>query len=280
MTTIDTAASSKPLLPNVTLCAVSSSNVSATVRALEASLDQVEFADALLFTDADLAALGISASPKITTVEIEAIRSSAQYSQFVLEKLVDHIRTDYCLIAQWDGHVIDGARWREEFLDFDYVGASWPQFDDKMQVGNGGFSLRSRQLMEACRDERFQPHNPEDIAVCRTNRPYLEGIGMRFAPVEVADRFAAERSGDPETSFGFHGAFLMPQVLGTDQFWAVYRKLDDRTSLWRDLPVVAGAMLRGNLGLFRAAALALGWLRSLAFTSSVQGRSSNQNSEV
>jgi outer membrane protein OmpA-like peptidoglycan-associated protein len=46
------------------MCAVSSTNVTATIRALEASLAQIDVAEALLFTDADPAAFGtpISAS--------------------------------------------------------------------------------------------------------------------------------------------------------------------------------------------------------------------------
>ena len=37
----------------------------------------------------------------------------------------------------------------------DYIGAPWPHFRDGHNVGNGGFSLRSRRLLEACRELPF-----------------------------------------------------------------------------------------------------------------------------
>ena len=232
-------------LPQVTLCAVSSSNVSATISALEASLAQVSFGDAILFTHGDPRADHPEMDPGIRVVPIDRLDSSAAYSMFVLARVVDHIRTDHCLIVQWDGHVIDAARWRPEFLEYDYIGARWPQFDDGRDVGNGGFSLRSRRLMEACRAPEFETHHPEDIAICRTNRAALERQGMRFASGELADEFAAERAGSPASSFGYHGVFLMPRILGADGFWQIYRTLDERSSMRRDYPVLVRGLRDG-----------------------------------
>ena len=47
----------RPALPQVTLCAATSVNVKATLRALEASLAQVDFAICKLFTDAPVHAV-------------------------------------------------------------------------------------------------------------------------------------------------------------------------------------------------------------------------------
>jgi len=221
-------------LPQVTICAVSSTNVAATVRALETSLAQIAFAEAILFTHASPANLLPGGRTDIRVVEIERLNSSAAYSEFLLAQLASHVRTSHCLIVQWDGHVIDAARWRPKFLDYDYIGARWPQFGDGRDVGNGGFSLRSRRLMAACGASGFKAHHPEDLSICRTNRAFLEDHGMRFAPGELADEFAAERAGDPASSFGYHGVFLMPRVLGADIFWEVYRTLDERSSLKPD----------------------------------------------
>lgn len=242
-------------LPSVTLCAVSSSNLEATVQALQISLAQIDFADALLFTDRDPASLGLDAASDIRVIPIDPIRSSEAYSRFMLEKLADHIRTDHGLIVQWDGHVIDAARWQDAFLEYDYIGASWPQFDDGHEVGNGGFSLRSRRLMDACGAREFKAHHPEDVAIGRTNRALLESLGLRFAPVEIADQFSAERTGDPALTFGYHGVFLMPQVLGAERFWQTYKKLSDRGTLWVDFGKLLGAVLRGQRGVSRVLAL-------------------------
>jgi hypothetical protein len=223
-------AAARLALPQVTVCAVTSVNVKATLRALEACLDAVDFAACKLFTDA--------ASPlarsDIAVVPIGRLESSAAYSQFLLAELVDHVATSHCLVVQWDGHVLDARRWRPEFLEYDYIGASWPQFDDGHDVGNGGFSLRSRRLMQACREPGFCSGHPEDTTIARTNRDWLERRGMRFAPRELADLFAAERAGDPGASFGYHGVFNMPGAIGVDAFWDVYRGLDDRGTVRRD----------------------------------------------
>jgi hypothetical protein len=235
-------------LPQVTLCAVTSVNVAATVRALEASLRQVCFGACRLLTDAQVH----PAHPEMEVVPIAPLRSSSAYSDFMLTSLADHIDTTHCLIVQWDGHLLDAGRWQDTFLDYDYVGASWPQFDDGHDVGNGGFSLRTRRLMELCRDPAFVPVHPEDVAIGRTNRAWLEGQGMRFAPRDLADIFAAERTGDPGRTFGYHGVWNMPGAIGVEAFWQVYRQLDERGTLKRDFGSLLRDVVHGPSGLRRA----------------------------
>ncbi len=234
------------LLNDVTMCAVSSTNVSATIEALETSLRYIDVAEAILFTDMDLRGFGLALSDRIRLVRIDRISSSQAYSHFILERLVDYVQTSHCLIVQWDGHVIDPDRWQPEFLDYDYIGASWPQFDDGHNVGNGGFSLRSRKLMKACRHPDFAGHHPEDVAIGRTNRHFLEKAGLRFAPANLADNFSTERAGDPAKSFGYHGVFLMPKVLGADRFWRIYLTLDEYTSLRHDFRALLRSLLAGE----------------------------------
>ena len=227
-------------LPQVTLCAVTSVNVTATIRALEACLEQVAFAECKLLTHATL-----EPHPEIRVVPISRLGSSAAYSDFVLSQLVDHVKTSHCLIVQWDGHVLNACKWRAEFLDYDYIGASWPQFTDGHDVGNGGFSLRSRRLMEACRHREFCPLHPEDLAIGRANRDWLEAKGLRFAPRELADIFAAERAGDPAFSFGYHGVFNMTHALGVERFWDIYRDLDEPGNVYHDLGGILRDVARG-----------------------------------
>ena len=234
-------------LPRVTLCAASSVNVAATVRALEACLAQIDFAACKLFTDVSVR----PGHPGIEVVPIGRLSSSVAYSDFLLTQLVDHVETSHCLVVQWDGHVLDAGRWRAEFLDYDYIGARWPQFGDGHDVGNGGFSLRSRRLMEACREPEFLGGHAEDIAIGRTNRDWLEGRGMRFAPAALADLFSAERAGDPAASFGYHGIFNMPRAIGMDAFWQVYCELDDLGTVRHDFFGMLRTVGRGSGGLSR-----------------------------
>ena len=235
-------------LPQVTLCAATSVNVKATMRALETSLAQVDFAACKLFTDASVR----PGHPDISIVPIPRLNSAAAYSDFLLSDMVAYVETSHCLVAQWDGHVLDPKRWRHDFLDYDYIGASWPQVDDGHDVGNGGFSLRSRRLMEACRDPQFRAFHPEDIAIGRANRNWLEGNGMRFAPRALADLFATERAGDLETSFGYHGVFNMPRAIGIEAFWHIYRGLDERSSLRPDFMELLKSLRDGRHHLARS----------------------------
>lgn len=222
-------------LPSVTLCAATSVNLDATIAAIEASAEQVSFADMILFTDAAAGDL----PPGARLIRVPRLRSGADYSKFILQQLAEHVRTDHCLIVQWDGFVLDARQWDPAFLDYDYIGAQWPQFGDGRDVGNGGFSLRSRRLLEACRSPEFVSSHPEDVAICRINRNLLEQqFGVRFAEREIARRFAFERMRSESNTFGFHGVFNMIPVAGEEAFWNAYRMLDDRTSVWRDLGLV------------------------------------------
>jgi hypothetical protein len=249
------ASQSRPHLPQVTLVAVTSVNVAATLAALKANLAQIRFGACKLFTDAQVAAL-----PKaIELVPIAPLNSARAYSDFMLRSLVDHLETPHCLVTQWDGHGVDSRRWRPEFLDYDYIGASWPQFADGYDVGNGGFSLRSRALMEACRNPVFRQSHPEDIAIGRHNRAWLETQGLRFAPRALADVFSAERAGNPSSSFGYHGVWHMPRLLGAEAFWDIYRGLDERAGIRPDFLGILGQLAVGRGGVSRA--LGMAWDR-------------------
>ncbi len=248
MTMVIPAATKRLALPDVTLCAATSVNVLATLHALEASLAQVDFAACLLFTDAQVR----PDHPGIRIVPIQRLASAQAYSGFLLGHLGHYIETSHCLVVQWDGHVLDARRWDPAFLEHDYIGASWPQFSDGHDVGNGGFSLRSLRLLQACQSPDFAASHPEDVAIARTHRRWLEQQGLRFANRALANRFSSERAGDPAASFGYHGVWHMPRLLGVESFWDLYRTLDDRSTIRHDLGRVLKQLWNGKGGAGRA----------------------------
>jgi hypothetical protein len=227
-------------------------NVEATIAAIAASMEQICFAEVLLFTDSRTVQL----PGEVQVKTIAPLRSGRSYSEFLLNNLAPHVRTEHCLIVQWDGFVLDARQWKSGFLDFDYIGALWPQFDDGHNIGNGGFSLRSRRLLEACASERFSRSHPEDVAICRLNRNLLEQeYGIRFADRKTADRFSFERSRPSKRTFGFHGIFNMISAIGEDRFWEIYRTLDDRRTAYADYRLLMRQIAPGPHGLSRRLSL-------------------------
>jgi hypothetical protein len=200
-------------LKEITVCAVDSINPSLAIRAINECLKDISFGDAILFSDADVD------TKQIQQIKIKKIESKNEYSKFLLKEIAQHISTSHALIVQWDGYVVDPQSWQVNFLNYDYIGAEWFWHKDGMNVGNGGFSLRSKKLLDAlCSDEfPFIENVNEDEQICRIYREKLvNNFNIKFAPTEIANEFAYERSTPKKSTFGFHGIFNM------------WRHLDDK----------------------------------------------------
>lgn len=178
-----------------------------------------------------------------------------QYNLFVVFALGPFIQTAFALIVQDDGWVVDGSKWTDEFFRYDYVGApihlarvsgehgtsfaagfEWVGLlgDGGLTITpvmNGGFSLRSKRLLEAPANHGidYQVPSPsrllgppytmrwdtnahlEDVQICIHMRQRLEARGIAFAPLEVAKKFSIEcycpglyGDGDVAECFGHH----------------------------------------------------------------------------
>ncbi len=197
----------------ITLVAVDCAYPELAAKALTRSAVALPVARTLLLTDRDIA------HPGVEVQRIVPIRSRAAYSQFVLKELGAHIATDYALVVQWDGYVIDGDAWADEFWNYDYIGARWPHVQGEFRVGNGGFSLRSKKLLDALRDDAITlGDDNEDEAICIRHRELLESKhGIVFANERVADRFAFDVSRPNGLTLGFHGVFNFWQVLSDEE---------------------------------------------------------------
>jgi hypothetical protein len=145
------------------------------------------------------------------------------YSHFMVYELYKYFDTTHALIIQDDGYVVSPSSWRDEFLEYDYIGAPWPIPTDDIsyrdpkgnirRVGNGGFSLRSQKLCRAASDLRlpwtqFHGFFNEDGFICVNRVEDYEAYGCKFASLEVAKYFSHEKP-IPEIKgiipFGFHG---------------------------------------------------------------------------
>jgi len=189
---------------HTTICIVDTHTHALAARAMRLSLAAMDFADAVFISDSGADTGGAR------HVAIDPLAGRVAYSRFVMKDLLRHIETEHMLLIQWDGYVVNPAAWRDDFLDHDYIGARWGFHKDAHCVGNGGFSLRSRRLLEALQDPAIDLFEPEDEMICRHYRPMLESrYGMRFAPPDVADRFSFETTYPQGRPLGFHGLFNM-----------------------------------------------------------------------
>ncbi|MBT2187522.1 DUF5672 family protein [Sphingobium nicotianae] len=205
----------KLALHNVTLCAASDIALEATLRALERCLDQTDFASALLLSSQPLKR---QSRHEIKHVPIHCLDSAQSYSEFILTNLFNHVETDFALVVQWDSSIVDASSWTDEFLDFDYIGAPWVNHPPGRDVGNGGFSLRSRKLLEIGTQPWFRRSHPEDLCIAQVNRQGLETAGIRIADRAIARRFAREREPDDAAHFGVHGIFALAEQMDFPAF--------------------------------------------------------------
>jgi len=230
-------------LPEVTLCCVDTREPARALWALQRCMAQIRFGEVLLFSNAALA----GAPPegvRIVDVRVDSIEA---YSQFMLRGLAPHVHTSHLLVVQWDGFVRDAVRWEAAFLDYDYIGAPWRDVAPAQAVGNGGFSLRSRRLLQALLDPDIAVTHPEDESICLVNRALLEGRhGVRIAPLEVAQRFSYERVEPPVPTFGFHGLFNFPRELPAGEVAAIVASLPDRQTRGLDAHDLCASLIRSG----------------------------------
>jgi hypothetical protein len=144
------------------------------------------------------------------------------YSLFTMHSLYSYIETDFCLIVQDDGWVLNGNNFKPEYYDYDYIGApshcafgdghlylkfAWTEATEPVSVvQNGGFSLRSKRFLEACNKHGIMHMNSneihgwnEDAQLSAILKPVLEGYGYKYCPIDIAKHFSIEYVGR-----GFH----------------------------------------------------------------------------
>lgn len=193
-------------LPDVTLFGIDSHNVAGIQRAAQISQQNIQFAECNIITN-DLFTKGGDNETR-----------RRDYSKFMIKDLATQFSTSHVLTIHADGYVLDWSKWDNSWLEWDYIGASW-LYKDGMNVGNGGFSLRSKKLCDILAKNEIAEHlmHPEDHCICRTYRRSLEeNFGIKFAPEDVANRFSIEAYGSAAIQgankysgqFGFHGVHV------------------------------------------------------------------------
>ena len=209
----------KRQLKNVTLVALACTNINQTIKAMKYSMREIEFAEAVLISHKKPLWLPRGIVYKYTTQNT----SIDEFNYKMVYELHKYINTDFALIVHADGFVVNPDSWKEEFLEYDYIGAPWPippetdkiSFRDEdgilYRVGNS-VSIRSKRLLELPSKinmpwEKFHGWYNEDGFICVNRRKVFEQHGIKYAPVELAVHFSQETM-IPEcegvTPFCFH----------------------------------------------------------------------------
>lgn len=199
------------MLKDLTIVVIDSLNYGATKLALDQTRKIFPEAKVLVFSDKEFCECD-------TFVHVEKF-NTIEHSRICLQEVGKHVDTNWALFIQFDGFPTRPEVWTEEFLQYDYIGAPF-QKPDRLVVGNGGFSLRSKKLLD------LTPSCPqvddgdvgmlEDQVISFSSREWLESQGIRFAPVELAKQFSTAEELGSVPSFGFHGHHLVPYFLGRE----------------------------------------------------------------
>ena len=197
-------------IPDVTLIAVSSIKIEETILALQKSYEEIDFGAIKLVTHEfpdDL-------PEEISFEKCPELNNIMKYNQFIFKELYRYVDTSHCLVIQYDSWVLNPELWDNNWLQWDYCGAPWEwrtnsyltDNGERVRVGNGGFSLRSKKLLNAPEElglklEQRQGYWNEDGNLTVYHRDKLLSYGIKYAPVEVAAKFSYETS-IPENNFG------------------------------------------------------------------------------
>lgn len=170
-----------------------------------------------IFSDPIVLHPGCELVPKIATWEtafgnIKVIRADSHtQNECFTKEMPKYITCDHALGIQWDGFIVRPDLWDESWLQYDWIAPPWPLQNipnPDHRVGSGGFCMFSKRMSDAwLKVIDLESNNDWQIGATRRNE--LEALGMKYAPVEVAEKFGREIPIEDSTvkegeSFGFH----------------------------------------------------------------------------
>lgn len=199
-----------PVIQDTTLVCVDCVSLDGAIKAIEESLLECSFTEVKLLTC-------LETNYKYA-IKIKQIKSLEEYSIFIIKDLYKYINTKHFLLIQADGWVIDGSKWKDYFYNYDYIGGAcnWMDPTDN-KGGNGGFSFRSKSLMEkAASHIPVALCHPEDVSISSKYRNKhinniiangfrddFESMGFNFADYTV-EKFFSNDDGIYKDTFGHH----------------------------------------------------------------------------
>lgn len=213
---------------DITIVAVDTYAHDLTRLAIERTLSALPCREVLVLSDQNI-------YPDGRWVDINPI-DIVDYNAIMIKHLWPFVRTKHILIVQYDGMAVNPEYWDDNFLNYDYIGAIWPfpHHPPGFRVGNGGFSLRSRRLLEALKDKNIflHPDLPmnEDLYIGVHYKKQLVDMGIKIADEATANQFSHEHPPGLQSTFGFHGPFNVPYYFNDADAEKFVKLITGRTS--------------------------------------------------
>jgi hypothetical protein len=189
-------------LPHVDLVAMDGVDGKRLIKAVTSTLRDLKFRRVLLWAPEPVEEL------KAVVDEYRYFKSDYEgWNRFMVKELWKYIPNGFCLFIHHDGYVLNGKAWRDAFMNFDYIGAPW-WYNDGINVGNGGFSFRSKKFLDVSNEFEWDRYHPEDHRLIREHGHIMQAKGIKFAPEIMASKFALEANRKWgrvwNGQFGFH----------------------------------------------------------------------------
>ena len=189
-------------LPNVTLAILTSVGIEPSIAALQHSCRGINWGNVKFISHERPENLPseveFSQCPRMNNID--------DWNKASIYELPKHIDTEFLMLIHADGFVVNPESWRDEFLDYDYIGAPWPLPSDDfsfkdikgdvIRVGNS-VSLRSKKLLNVPIDRNlewksFHGYYNEDGYICVNYRHEYLDAGCNYADINVAKYFSHE----------------------------------------------------------------------------------------
>lgn len=185
-------------LDNVTLLCMTSVLIPESIKALKYSSKDINFAKVKLISHEK----PIGLPNDIIFEKTEPINSIDEWNHRIVFRLTDYVDTDFVILIHDDGFIVNAESWKDEFFDYDYIGAPWDhkhlldEFGQIISVGNS-VSLRSKKLLDIPNKfsmpwVKHDNNYNEDTQICVWNRKLFTDNGIRFASYDVAKYFSHE----------------------------------------------------------------------------------------
>ena len=223
-------------MKKLTVVTIGTTNHELMEHSLTTTLNAVDCEEVIVFSDKNILDYG-------TYIPIKANFDIDDYNLFCLKSLSAFIKTEFVMIVQYDGMAVHKSMWDDDFYNYDIIGAPWPErfswIKQDERVGNGGFCIRSAKLLDALKDYAIRTYydirfKNEDAVISQGFNSYLQQqYNIKYAPVELANKFSHEWCNDSGKTLGFHGVWNVPLYFN-EEITRTYMKKLNKNSWYSD----------------------------------------------